>query len=356
MTNPVENPIESPQWSRTTRILVFLLLLAGIVWLVFAAMPLVESVVIAALLAYLLDPAAGWLTRRFRMTRRMAVIIVYAILLVFVLSIPAALGTLALGHLSKWGTDLRAAVVELQRWLSRPLVIFGFDISPRTLLQNLGQATGSALATIPRGSLGILANLTTNLLWGMVILVSLYYFLKDGPQIKPWICTLAPQTYRGEIGRLLDEIDDVWRIFLRIQILIFVILALLMLAGSFIVLWLYQAGLLPLSPIGLGLMLLLVYALVQQVDNLWLRPQLLGHQLRLHPGLVIVGLIGGLALGGVVMALVVVPGMATIKVVGRYTYRKLLGMPPWPEVEQAANKPTDKELPALEPSKVPVRK
>jgi predicted PurR-regulated permease PerM len=91
----------------------------------------------------------------------------------------------------------------------------------------------------------------------------------------------------------------------------------------------YQAGLIPFSWIGLVVMLVLVYGLVQQVDNLWLRPHLLGQRLRLHPGLVVVGLIGALALSGLLGALIVVPMIATAKIVGRYIQRKLLGLPPW---------------------------
>jgi predicted PurR-regulated permease PerM len=76
-------------------------------------------------------------------------------------------------------------------------------------------------------------------------------------------------------------------------------------------------------------MLIIVYALVQQVDNLWLRPHLLGERLRLHPAVVVVGLIGALALSGLLGALIVVPLIATGKIVGRYIQRKLLGLPPW---------------------------
>jgi len=55
----------------------------------------------------------------------------------------------------------------------------------------------------------------------------------------------------------------------------------------------------------------------------------LGHQLRLHPGLVFVGLIGALALSGVLGALIVVPLMASIKVIGYYIRSKLLDQTPW---------------------------
>ena len=136
--------------------------------------------------------------------------------------------------------------------------------------------------------------------------------------------------------RLLDEIDDVWGVFLRVQLLIFVVLAILMAAGTFLVIWLFRMGLLGLSPFGLILLLILIYAAVQQVDNLWLRPQLMGRQLRLYPALVFVGLLGALGLSGVLGAIVVVPCIATAEVVGRYIHRKLLGLAPWPTEDVAA--------------------
>ena len=102
----------------------------------------------------------------------------------------------------------------------------------------------------------------------------------------------------------------------------------------------FRSGLLKWSFIGFILLLLLVYTLAQQVDNLWLRPQFLGKHLRLHPGVVFVGLIGALALSGVLGAFVIVPIIATMKMVGSYVHRKLLGLPPWPEEEPPADEDT----------------
>ena len=78
------------------------------------------------------------------------------------------------------------------------------------------------------------------------------------------------------------------------------------------------------------LLLLVVYTAVQQVDNLWLRPQYMGRQLQLHPGLVFISLIAGLAFAGILGALVIVPMLATARVVGRYLYDKIVAAPPEP--------------------------
>jgi predicted PurR-regulated permease PerM len=199
---------------------------------------------------------------------------------------------------------------------------------------------GDLLSTLPGGSFNILSSVTTNLLWGSVIVVTLYYLLKDGHKIMPLLVQLAPDDYKDEVQRLLRDLDDIWRRFLRVQLLLFVVLFTLVAAGTLLVVYLFRSGLLKWSFIGFILLLLLVYTLAQQVDNLWLRPQFLGKHLRLHPGVVFVGLIGALALSGVLGAFVIVPIIATMKMVGSYVHRKLLGLPPWPEEEPPADEDT----------------
>ncbi len=317
-------------WSPTTRVLVIAVILLGAVWLAVMASPLLNALVISALLAYLLDPVVRLLARRTRLNRSLAAVIVYLLFLLILASIPATLGAVAVDQFHHLEEDFAAAVDALRQWLFQPIDVLGYQLHPRALLDNLEQFAGNALATLSSGSLDVVSEVTTNLLWGLAILVSLYYFLKDGHRIKPWLVGLAPGEYQAEARRLLDEIDRVWGVFLRVQILIFVVLAVLMAAGTFLVIWLFRTDLLGLSPFGLILLLILIYAAVQQVDNLWLRPQLMGKQLRLHPGLVFIGLLGALGLSGVLGAIVVVPCLATAKVVGRYVHHKLLGLCPWP--------------------------
>ncbi len=255
----------------------------------------------------------------------------FLLFVLILVGIPAWLGSVAVAQLIRLETDFLAAVAAIGQWLTQPVVIFGFPFHFPDLLRNLPALTGETLATLPSGSLDILSSVTTNLLWGSAVLVTLYYFLKDGPRIKPWLAELAPVNYQGEVRRLLDEVDRIWGKFLRVQLLIFLILAVLAAVGTLLVVWLFRSGLVQWSLFGFILLLLGVYTAVQQVDNLWLRPQFLGKQLRLHPGIVFVSLIGALALSGVLGALVIVPVIATGKVIGRYVHRKLLGLPPWPE-------------------------
>lgn len=350
--SPAGLPPESPSWSVTTRWVVAILVIIAFVWLLFLAFPLVEAVFVGGLLAYLLDPVVRYLMRRTRMRRSLATIIVYFTVLLIILSLPTTLGAMAFGQFQNFSLSLTEAIRALQTWLSQPVFFLGFRFAPQSLFDNVGQALGGVLAVIPGGSFGVLSGLTTNLLWGLVIFFSLYYFLKDGPKIKPWIVSLFPAEYYGDAQRLADEIDQVWSVFLRVQLLIFFIILILLALGSLLVVFLYQAGLIPFSWIGFVVMLIIVYALVQQVDNFWLRPHLLGQRLRLHPALVVIGLIGAIALSGLLGALIVVPMIASGKILGHYIHSKLLGLPPWlPEEDliqepQTAAHTDDNDLPS----------
>jgi hypothetical protein len=58
----------------------------------------------------------------------------------------------------------------------------------------------------------------------------------------------------------------------------------------------------------------------------------MGRRLRLHPALIFVGVFGSLALFGILAALVIIPVMSSIGVVGRYIFCRLRGIEPYPEV------------------------
>lgn len=318
------------EWSNTTRIVVVLLALGVTVWLAVVVSPLVDAIFVAALLAYLLDPAVHWIMNGSNATRTQAAASVFLLTMLVILAIPAAIGTFTVNAIGRLGSDLLSAVEQLQTWLLQPIPIFGFRLQPLQLAEPLEGMGASLLATLPAGSLSILSSVTTNLLWATAVLVMYYYFLKDGPKIKPWVVTLAPQAYRFEYARLLDEIDEVWGKFLRIQILMFFVIFMLMLIGTLLIVGLFRFGLLRWSPLGFIALLLLLYTAIQQLDNLWIRPHILGKQLRLHPGLVFAGLVGALMVSGLLGVLLVVPLLATIKVVGRFVHCKLLGLDPWP--------------------------
>lgn len=327
-------------WSTTTRFLVVVLLLVAVVWLLMISGPLVEAVIIAALIASLLNPLVRLLVRRTPLSQTWAAEVIFGLLLLLLVGIPAVVGTVAVSQFSRFRADLVAAAQELSAWFFRPIVILGFRLQPQEYVEQLqAQSTQVIMSALSGGSLNVLSSVTSNLLWTLVVVVMVYYFLKDGARIVPWLVGLVARPYRPEVERLAREVDAVWGKFLRIQILGFGILTLMMAVGTLLIVALFRSGLLRWSPLLFILLLLLVYTIVQQIDNLWVRPQLFGRGLRMHPGVVFIALVGALLLSGFLGALLVVPLLGTAKVVAGYIHRKLVGKPAWPEGEAALEAP-----------------
>ncbi len=307
---------------------VFVLSISTVALLIFTA-PVWRSLLVAAMLAYLLAPLVNRLEARWGGRRMLATLLVYTLMVFVILGLLSGAGALIWGRAPELGEELRIALAEIERLLERPLVIFGFDLHPELLLGYIQRASGNAVAALPIGS-GWLGSIGENILLSLIVLVSLFYFLRDGRNIPHILIRLLPPAYHDDAYRLLDELDTVWRVSLRVQLLIFLIIGVLLLTSTALILWLFRRGWLPLSPIGLIVLIVVVYAGIQQIDNLWLRPQYMGHALKLHPGVVFVALIAALALTGILGAIVVIPALASLKVIATYAYDRWLNPPAFP--------------------------
>ena len=91
----------------------------------------------------------------------------------------------------------------------------------------------------------------------------------------------------------------------------------------------FGSSYLNISNIIFAILVFVIFMVIQQIENIWLRPQIMGQTLRLHPALIFVGVIGALVLSGVLGALVIIPIMASVGVLGRYINAKLLDKQPW---------------------------
>lgn len=314
-------------WSESVRLSATVAVLLGLLALGLVVAPVLPALSIAALLAYLLDPLVRWLMARLRLRRPAAARLTYLLFLLVVVNIPAWTGALVVSQIDALEALLQDWATRLHNWLARPIVLPGLRLEPQYLLTAVEDALARALASVPQGSLTLISNVTTNLLWAIVILVLLYYMLKDGPLLKGWLVSLSPPAEQDAFAHLVDEIDRIWSRFLRVQVVMFTVLTIAIVLGSLLVVWVWQSGVFGSSPLVLIIGLAIVYTLLQQIDNLWLRPHFLGRSLQLHPGIVFVGLFAGLLVAGVLGALFAVPLIATARVVASYLQPRLRSSP-----------------------------
>jgi predicted PurR-regulated permease PerM len=197
----------------------------------------------------------------------------------------------------------------------------------------------------------------------LVILVTIYYLLLDWQGLRDWLIGLAPDAEQADVYRLLQEINQAWRAYLRGTLtLMFIMAIFFMIVGLAIGLpGAVALGLLTgllsiipeLGPFIAGIIAALValfegsnfllmsnfwfavlvgaiYLVVMQVKALWLRPLIMGRFLHLNTGLVFIAIIGAALISGVLAALIILPALVTVGQVGHYIRAKLLGLPPWP--------------------------
>jgi predicted PurR-regulated permease PerM len=352
----------SQSWNRATRYLALIIVLMGSFWLLFAVRALMGPLIMAALLAYILNPAVTLIKTRTRLRHNASVSLVYLLFLaVLAVSLLIFVPVVA-GQAKRVALELQIVKVRLEEALISPVTFLDFELPLDEMLLELQEISAPLLK--PQRVLRTLIAATTNLAWIMVILVTAYHLLRDWASLREWLVRLAPEAYQPDVRRLHKEIKDVWQAHLRGQLLLMLLVGVLtglgsvaiglrhavllgLLAGALDLIpslgpmvamvvaigvaWFEGSVYLPLSKGWFAIVVIALYTLVQQVENIWLQPRIMGRRLRLHPGLVFIAVTGALTLSGTVVALIIVPLLASAGVVGRYVHSRILGLEPWPE-------------------------
>jgi predicted PurR-regulated permease PerM len=340
----------------------------GLVWLLFAVRALIGSLVIAALLAYVLNPAVTLITNWTKLSHNLSASLVYLLFLAVLVALLVIFVPVVIRQARSLSLELQAIGLQLEGALVSPVTFLGFDLPLDELLAEL-QEISAPLLKLER-ILRVLKATTTNLAWILVILVTTYYLLRDWERLREWLIRLAPEAYQPDVRRLHEEIKGVWRAYLRGQLLLMLLVGVLtglgsaavglpgavalgLLAGALdlipslgptvalvmaaVIAWFEGSVYLPLSNAWFTVVVIALYNLVQLVENIWLQPRIMEHNLRLHRGLVFVAVVSALTLAGALVALIIVPLIGSVVVVGRYIRCRILGLGPWPEVVDSSS-------------------
>jgi predicted PurR-regulated permease PerM len=222
-----------------------------------------------------------------------------------------------------------------------------------TVLRNVGKFIGTSVG----GFLGVFGFLLSFI----IVPLYLYYFLIESAKIKQqWsdYLPLRASAFKDEVVSCLTEINSYLIAFFRGQLFVSVINGLATGAGLMIIgldfglligLALCIAGIIPYLGIALcwipaviigavqgGSLLIpgdpwwalplavtIIFAVVQQIDGLFITPRIVGEAVGLHPMTVIASvLVWALLLGGLLGAILAVPMTASVKVLfQRYIWR-----------------------------------
>ncbi|HXV99191.1 MAG TPA: AI-2E family transporter [Anaerolineae bacterium] len=372
----------SYQWSTFTRAVVAAVSLVLIGLFIYAIHPMIEPIIIAILLAYVLNPLVRLVTTHTRFSYRWAVAFVYFSCLTLLIVIPSILAPVAVRQATGLWAYLIRIEAELEAFLANPIILFNQQIYLGQLLADLLAMTSDSFTPAAEGAIAVIERTSTSFAWLLVILVSSYYLLLDGERLVAWIVGLVPAPTQPDVIRLFAEIDVIWRAYLRgTLVLMFIVAVTFMLVWSVmglpgalilgllagiltvipevgptiaailaVLVALFQGSdFLPISNFWFAVLIFGVYFVLIQIKSIWLRPRIMGYFLSMNEGLIFVAIIGAVVLWGILGALLIVPLLATLGVIAHYVRCRLLNLDPWPEdvtyaTSPPADLPSDEEL------------
>ncbi len=346
-----------------TKLWLLSLITIGIVVGLYLVRNLLPPFIFAVLLAYLLNPLVELILRHTRLPRLLVVLWIYlgflaVVALLLVLLIPALTN-----EIRQANVDLQNLMSTVAQWVGQYHVVDVFG-TPVDLLQlyhqfeaNLQDALASVASYLASRTAGFIFGLASVFGWLFVVLVVVFYLLKDADRIGHYLADLVPPAYREDLWQFERELKATMNAYIRGQLLLCVIIgtittvslsalgirnALLLgiIAGLLeavpnlgpviatvpaVIVALFQGSTwLPLPNWGMALVVIVLYVIIQQLENNLIVPKVLGDSVNLHPVVVLFGLLAGAGIAGVLGMLLAIPTIAVLRLVARYVARWLL--------------------------------
>jgi len=340
-----------------------LLLLGAVLWILGKVWLVIPPIVIAIAIIYMLNPVVTRLHAR-GMARWLGSCLSYIVLmgvltLVGFLVIPSI--TAQAGQLADDFPTIYEDLVADLLGFAEDLGFSNLDLPSYEELKDGLSGDGGFLD----GKLGRITDLTLSVLEALFLLliapVIAFYLLIDLPKVRAKVVSLIPERQRVEAVYVARELGLAVGGFLRGQLLVAAIVGVMTSFGFWAVglpFWLLIgmiAGFLNIIPfvgpwVGgtLGVMVALatrdlqtaawaglVALIVQQIDNHFVSPTVLRATVRIHPAMIILGLVLGASLGGFWGVVLAVPVMSSVKIIGGHLWRtRVLGQS-WSQASRA---------------------
>jgi predicted PurR-regulated permease PerM len=333
-------------------IMTWLAIAAFAVLLLWLLGPVLTPFVVAAVLAYALNPLVNRLDAllRGKMPRVIAVILVELLFIVAVLAVLLLIVPILTKQLPLLREQIPVLFDNIQAWLKPLLAEFGvkfaFDFAHikdfvlKYLNTNAEESVSSVLSSVKLGgsvALAVVGNV-------FLIPVVLFYLLMDWDNFVARAQSFVPPRMRASFDNFTNEADAVLGQYLRGQLLVMLALAIFYSIGlalfgldlawpigiftglavfvpylgfSIGLIFALLSGLLQFASIKALVMVAVVYGAGQIVEGFFLTPRLVGERIGLHPVAVIFALLAFGQLFGFVGVLVALPASAVLLVAMR---------------------------------------
>jgi len=322
-----------------------ILLLAGLARLLFLVGEILVIVLLAAILATGLSPVVDrltrreWTRRRRRVSRPLAIALVYVGLLVAL----GAIGSLLITPMVVETREIVQRAPELYRQLQEMLTglqqRYTWLPDLTSILNRLPQEAGQ-LGQYLGAATGVAFRVFGGVVSAVTVLILSIYMLLEGPIIKEGFLRLFPRAHQRRVETVLQHIGQKFGGWLRGQLFLGFVIGITAGLGTWVLGLPYPfllglaAGITELIPmVGpvLGaipavlvalfgptwrlLAVIVLFTVIQQVENNLLVPRVMKQAVGLSPLLTIVAIMIGAQLMGILGALLAVPIAAALQVI-----------------------------------------
>jgi predicted PurR-regulated permease PerM len=371
------SPPPSPIWNSGTKLVVGLTFVGILVALLIYFRSIIGPLLLAVILAYVLHPAAAILNRKTHLNWRWSLNIVFLVFVLILLAILTVSGLAIIQQMQSLVGVINTFTVtlpEIVDQISSQVYNFGpfqFGLSQTDLQSLANQILDTLQPVLGRfGSLlsSFAASALVTLGWAMFVLVIAYFLLARTGQVTDEMIQIDIPDYNDDIHRMNLEFRRIWNVFLRGQLVIFLLaiflysilltvlgvryaLGIAILAGvarfipyvgPFIV-WIVTAlvaffqgyNYFGLEPWVYAILVVTFCLILDAILDNIVVPKFHGDTLGLHPAAVLVAALIAARLIGFVGLVLAAPVLASLVLVSRYFIRKMFDQDPWPPDDES---------------------
>lgn len=374
-------------WQPSTKQLALGAILIVFALFVYLIRWLITPILMSMVVAYVLLPAVALLHVHLRMPRTVAIAVVYILLIGILIAIPAGTIPTLITQTNSFIHNVPSYLEQGVAFSQEPIVLFEQEIVPAELVpvERVVEFVVQYMPTVGVQSFNLFGSLATvtisSLGWIVVVLFLSFYMVKDYELLFQGLISVVPPAYQEEITLLGYELSELWNSFLRGQLILFAIMgtvvftlatiiglpnALLLGFISGFVEFIPQIGatlaMIPavliafaqheqswigvqMSPFLFAFLVMVGYILLQQIENYFLVPRVIGRSLNMHPMIVFLAAMAGAGLAGVLGILLASPVLASARTIFRYIHAKLLDATPFPQQTAAPPEPAPNPTP-----------
>jgi predicted PurR-regulated permease PerM len=362
------------------------LVIVGILaFLLYRFSNLLPPLLLIIIIVYLLHPFTAMISRGLRISWKASVNILFLSILLILIGLLAWGGVGLVGQvqsLIRSVQDIVTRLPDLIDNLSQQVINIGpFTLDLRTLdtkalsqqllgyVQPLLGQTGNLVAALAGGAAETFG-------WLFFILLVSYFLMVESSGLRGDLFKVDLPGYTEDFNRLGSELSRIWNAFLRGQIFIFTLAAIVysilfsILGVKYAIGLALMAGLAKFLPYIGPFITTITLALVTffqpdtpfDLPNLWymlgvlgtssitdqiidnlITPRIMARTLRVHPAAVLVAALVAANLLGILGVIIAAPFLASFTLLGKYTMRKMFDMNPWPEAEERPAPPLGAE-------------